>query len=116
VAAGGANSFVRRDLERQLGTTVSELSNRFFWYGTIRRFESLSQTVEKIVAAANASAAWYARFADHMRLAPWELAWRYVQRSGRVDLERLGRSRPGSSPAIGPGALPVAHGRAGTRP
>jgi hypothetical protein len=24
-----------------------------------------------------------------MRLAPWELAWNYIQRSGRVDMEKL---------------------------
>ena len=45
--------------------------------------------VAKLVAAANASADWYERFAEHMRLEPWELAWQYVQRSGRVDAERL---------------------------
>lgn len=45
--------------------------------------------VDKLLAAADASAAWYERFPDHMRLPPWDLAWSYVQRSGRVDLERL---------------------------
>jgi 2-polyprenyl-6-methoxyphenol hydroxylase-like FAD-dependent oxidoreductase len=232
VAADGANSFVRRGLEDILGTTSMELSNRFVWYGTTRRFETLSQTfvaeeagafnahhyryapgmstfivetdaatweragfagmgeaetraycervfareldghplianrslwrrfprirnarwsagnrvlvgdaahtahfsvgsgtrlafedaialaralreapgdvpaalaayeaarrpvVEKIVAAADASAAWYERFAEHMALAPWDLAWSYIQRSGRVDEERLARASP----------------------
>jgi len=45
--------------------------------------------VRKLVDAANASAGWYEHFAEHMRLEPWELAWQYVQRSGRVDAERL---------------------------
>ncbi|MBN9459908.1 MAG: FAD-dependent monooxygenase [Burkholderiales bacterium] len=50
--------------------------------------------VRKLVAAANASADWYERFPGHMRLEPWELAWQYIQRSGRVDLERLRRVSP----------------------
>ncbi len=45
--------------------------------------------VDKLVAAANRSAAWYEDFAAHMQLAPWDLAWSYIQRSGRIDLERL---------------------------
>jgi len=232
VAADGASSFVRRGREHLLGTSSTELSNRFVWYGTTRRFETLSQTfalneagafnahhyryapgmstfivetdaatweragfdgmgeaetraycervfarelgghplvanrsiwrrfpqirntrwsagnrvlvgdaahtahfsigsgtrlafedtialaralrdeprdvpaalaayeaarrpiVEKILAAADASAGWYERFADHMRLAPWDLAWSYIQRSGRVDAERLAHVSP----------------------
>ncbi len=45
--------------------------------------------VEKLVAAANHSAAWYEDFREHMQLPPWQLAWSYIQRSGRVDAERL---------------------------
>lgn len=51
--------------------------------------------VDKLVTAADASANWYERFAEHMRLEPWELAWQYIQRSGRVDLERLRQVSPG---------------------
>ncbi len=50
--------------------------------------------VRKLVTAANASADWYERFAGHMRLEPWELAWQYIQRSGRVDVERLRQVSP----------------------
>ena len=50
--------------------------------------------VEKLVAAADASGAWYESFAQHMRLAPREFAWSYIQRSGRVDPERLRRTSP----------------------
>jgi 2-polyprenyl-6-methoxyphenol hydroxylase-like FAD-dependent oxidoreductase len=232
VAADGAGSFVRRGREPQFGTSIVELSNRFAWYGTTQRFETLSQTfvstdhgvfnahhyryspdmstfiveadaatwaragfavmdeartraycegvfaaqleghplvanrsiwrrfprirnrlwsvgnrvligdalrtahfsigsgtrlafedaialakalrdhpgdvpaalaayeaarrpiVEKIVAAADASGEWYERFAEHMRLAPWDLAWSYIQRSGRVDAARLEQISP----------------------
>ncbi len=45
--------------------------------------------VEKIVAGATASARWYEDFARHMDLAPLDLAMSYIQRSGRVDRERL---------------------------
>jgi 2-polyprenyl-6-methoxyphenol hydroxylase-like FAD-dependent oxidoreductase len=45
--------------------------------------------VEKIVSGANASAAWYERFAEHLELAPYDFAMSYLTRSGRIDLERL---------------------------
>jgi len=45
--------------------------------------------VEKLVQAANASAEWYERVAEHRRLAPIEFVMSYVMRSGRVDLKRL---------------------------
>jgi 2-polyprenyl-6-methoxyphenol hydroxylase-like FAD-dependent oxidoreductase len=50
--------------------------------------------VEKLVAAADASGAWYDRFAEHMKLAPREFAWSYIQRSGRIDPQRLRRISP----------------------
>jgi 2-polyprenyl-6-methoxyphenol hydroxylase-like FAD-dependent oxidoreductase len=50
--------------------------------------------VEKLVAAADASGAWYDRFAEHMKLSPRDFAWSYIQRSGRVDPERLSRISP----------------------
>jgi len=45
--------------------------------------------VEKLVAAADASGDWYERFPEHMKLAPREFAWSYIQRSGRIDPEKL---------------------------
>jgi 2-polyprenyl-6-methoxyphenol hydroxylase-like FAD-dependent oxidoreductase len=51
--------------------------------------------VEKLVAAANASGDWYERFPEHMRLPPWEFAMSYIQRSGRIDRERLRSLSPG---------------------
>jgi hypothetical protein len=56
--------------------------------------EARKPIVTKLVAAANASAAWYERFAAHMALAPMDFALSYITRSGRVDLERLRRSSP----------------------
>ena len=50
--------------------------------------------VEKLVAAADSSGDWYERFPEHMKLAPREFAWSYIQRSGRIDRERLRRVAP----------------------
>jgi 2-polyprenyl-6-methoxyphenol hydroxylase-like FAD-dependent oxidoreductase len=58
-------------------------------------FESARRPiVEKLLAAADASGAWYERFPEHMKLAPREFAWSYIQRSGRVDPDRLRRTSP----------------------
>jgi 2-polyprenyl-6-methoxyphenol hydroxylase-like FAD-dependent oxidoreductase len=50
--------------------------------------------VEKLVAAANASADWYTDFAQHMRLAPIDFVMSYIMRSGRINLERLRHVSP----------------------
>ena len=44
VGADGANSVVRRGHEAAFGTRVELLDNRFAWFGTPRRFETLTQT------------------------------------------------------------------------
>jgi 2-polyprenyl-6-methoxyphenol hydroxylase-like FAD-dependent oxidoreductase len=44
VAADGLNSLVRRSFETQFGASVSYSTNKFAWYGTTKRFETLSQT------------------------------------------------------------------------
>ena len=53
-------------------------------------FESERKPVaEKLVNAANASSFWYERIAEKMSLAPWQLAYDYMTRSGRMSDERL---------------------------
>src|SRR4051794_14008868 len=62
VGADGVNSFVRRSCEGAFGTSVSHLDNRFVWYGTTTRFETLTQTfVETELGTFNA---------HHYRYAP----------------------------------------------
>jgi 2-polyprenyl-6-methoxyphenol hydroxylase-like FAD-dependent oxidoreductase len=47
VAADGLNSLVRRSAEAEFRSSVSWSSNKFAWYGTTKRFETLSQTFVK---------------------------------------------------------------------
>ena len=49
----------------------------------------------KIVDAANTSARWYDDFREHMKLPPYEFAFSYLTRSGRIDIERLHKLSPG---------------------
>jgi 2-polyprenyl-6-methoxyphenol hydroxylase-like FAD-dependent oxidoreductase len=62
VAADGLNSLVRRNFGAEFGASVSWSANKFAWYGTTKRFETLSQTfVETDLGAFNA---------HHYRYAP----------------------------------------------
>jgi 2-polyprenyl-6-methoxyphenol hydroxylase-like FAD-dependent oxidoreductase len=44
VGADGLNSLVRRSFEGDFGTSLSYSANKFAWYGSSKRFETLSQT------------------------------------------------------------------------
>jgi 2-polyprenyl-6-methoxyphenol hydroxylase-like FAD-dependent oxidoreductase len=44
VGADGVNSLVRRSREGDFGTSLSYLDTKFAWFGTTRRFETLTQT------------------------------------------------------------------------
>jgi 2-polyprenyl-6-methoxyphenol hydroxylase-like FAD-dependent oxidoreductase len=60
--ADGLNSPVRRAFARELGASVRLLDNRFAWFGTAKRFETLTQTfIETEEGAFNA---------HHYRFAP----------------------------------------------
>jgi benzoate-CoA ligase family protein len=50
--------------------------------------------VDKIVSAANRSSFWYERLADKMQMQPWELAYDYMTRSGRMTEGRLRETAP----------------------
>jgi 2-polyprenyl-6-methoxyphenol hydroxylase-like FAD-dependent oxidoreductase len=50
--------------------------------------------VDKLVAAANQSSYWYERFSEKMALGPWQLAYDYMTRSGRMTDERLRQEAP----------------------
>jgi 2-polyprenyl-6-methoxyphenol hydroxylase-like FAD-dependent oxidoreductase len=62
---------------------------------TIAAFERERRPiVEKIIAAADASSYWYERIAEKMKLKPWELAYDYMTRSGRMTDVRLRELSP----------------------
>lgn len=62
VAADGVNSLVRRSFEGDFGTSLSYLDNKFAWFGTRKRFDTLTQTfVETELGSFNA---------HHYRYAP----------------------------------------------
>lgn len=44
VGADGVNSLVRKTFADKFGASLDHLSNRFAWFGTSRRFETLTQT------------------------------------------------------------------------
>jgi 2-polyprenyl-6-methoxyphenol hydroxylase-like FAD-dependent oxidoreductase len=71
-------------LARALGDHPRDLREALAAFEARRR-----PLVETLVTAADASAAWYEALDAHVGRAPWDLAWSYVQRSGRLDPERL---------------------------
>jgi 2-polyprenyl-6-methoxyphenol hydroxylase-like FAD-dependent oxidoreductase len=71
-------------LDRALQENGDDVTRALPAYEAARR-----PVVEKLVAAANASADWYEHFAEHMRLAPLDFAMSYITRSGRIHHERL---------------------------
>jgi 2-polyprenyl-6-methoxyphenol hydroxylase-like FAD-dependent oxidoreductase len=77
VAADGLNSLVRRSFEGEFGASVTHSSNKFAWYGTTKRFETLSQTFVKTeLGAFNAHHYRYApsmsTFLVECNLATWQ--------------------------------------------
>jgi 2-polyprenyl-6-methoxyphenol hydroxylase-like FAD-dependent oxidoreductase len=78
VAADGLNSLVRRSYEGDFGTSLSYSANKFAWYGTTKRFQTLSQTfVRTDLGTFNAH---HYRYSPHMStflvecdLATWQV-------------------------------------------
>jgi len=61
----------------------------------LQRFETTRKPViEEYQAAAQESMVWFERARDYMRLAPLELAYVLMTRSGKVDRESLRRRDP----------------------
>ena len=63
--------------------------------GALAAFERERRpVVEKLLAAASASSHWYERLPEKMRQEPWQLAYDYMTRSGRMSDERLRQLAP----------------------
>lgn len=61
----------------------------------LERFQSARKPiVDKIVSAANLSSFWYERLSDKMQMDPWDLAYDYMRRSGRMSEGRLRETAP----------------------
>lgn len=61
----------------------------------LAQFEAARRpVVDKLVGAADASAAWYEDFESHMALPPWDFAYSYIRRAGRVSDARLRQVAP----------------------
>jgi 2-polyprenyl-6-methoxyphenol hydroxylase-like FAD-dependent oxidoreductase len=89
VGADGVNSLVRRGFEGDFGTSLSYLDNKFAWFGTARRFETLTQTfVETELGAFNA---------HHYRYAPGLST--FIVECNRATWLRAGFDRMGSEEA-----------------
>ena len=76
-------------LDRALGEAGDDVPRLLAAFERERR-----PVVDKLVAAANSSSYWYERMADKMALAPVELAYDYMTRSGRMSDERLAEMAP----------------------
>jgi 2-polyprenyl-6-methoxyphenol hydroxylase-like FAD-dependent oxidoreductase len=76
-------------LERALHENKDDVVKALPAYEAARR-----PVLEKIVTAAIESARWYENFAEHMALPPLDFAMSYIQRSGRIDLDRLRKLSP----------------------
>lgn len=77
-------------LDRAFGVAGDDVQGALVRYEQQRR-----PPVEKIVNAANASSYWYEQMAQAMRGEPWQLAYDYMTRSGRMDDARLREQAPG---------------------
>jgi 2-polyprenyl-6-methoxyphenol hydroxylase-like FAD-dependent oxidoreductase len=91
-------------LEGEAGDLPAALAS----YEAVRR-----PVAEKLIAASRRSALWYERFAEHMRLAPIELAMSYMRRSERLDDERLRATSPRFMAEYARAAAEAGRGRAG---
>ena len=76
-------------LDRAFGEAAGDVPRALTAFERERR-----PIVEKILAAANASSYWYERMAEKMKLKPWQLAYDYMTRSGRMTDARLRELSP----------------------
>lgn len=76
-------------LDRALGEAGNDVPAALSIFERERR-----PVVEKLHAAANRSSYWYEAFPEKMRLAPWDLAYDYMTRSGRISDARLRQMAP----------------------
>jgi 2-polyprenyl-6-methoxyphenol hydroxylase-like FAD-dependent oxidoreductase len=85
VGADGVNSLVRRSYKEQFGAGVNFLTNHFAWFGTTKRFETLTQTfIETELGFFNAH---HYRYAPHLSTFIVEVDERTFVRAGFAQLD-----------------------------
>ena len=85
VGADGVNSLVRRSQAGELGSTVRLMTNRFAWFGTTKRFETLTQTfIETEIGCFNAH---HYRYAPELSTFIVEVDESTFSRAGLAQLE-----------------------------
>jgi len=87
VGADGVNSLVRRTHAGALGANVGYLNNRFAWFGTAKRFETLTQTF--IATGKGAFNAHHYRYAPDMST--------FIVEMNADTFERMGFERMGEA-------------------
>ena len=94
-------SGTRLALEDAIALVAALTAHDFDIGAALPAYRAARQPVaDKILRAADASAAWYEDFATHMKLEPWRFAYSYIQRSGRIDGARLRRLAPSFACAL----------------
>lgn len=76
-------------LVKALAATGFDITKGFAKYQQERQV-----VLDKLAVAALRSARWYENFAEHMSLSPWEFAYSYITRSGRISAEKLRQMSP----------------------
>src|SRR4029077_15550407 len=85
IGADGVNSLVRRSHAGELGSTVRLMTNRFAWFGTTKRFETLTQTfIETELGCFNAH---HYRYAPELSTFIVEVDESAFSRAGLAQLE-----------------------------
>jgi 2-polyprenyl-6-methoxyphenol hydroxylase-like FAD-dependent oxidoreductase len=85
IGADGVNSLVRRSHAGELGSTVRLMTNRFAWFGTTKRFETLTQTfIETELGCFNAH---HYRYTPHLSTFIVEVDEPTFTRAGLARLE-----------------------------
>ena len=88
-------SGTRLALEDVIALVKALKANQFDIPKSFQHYQHQRETVlDKLAGAALNSAKWYENFVDHMELDPWEFAYRYITRSGRISADHLHRMSP----------------------
>ena len=88
-------SGTRLALEDVIALVKALKANQFDLPKSFQSYQHQREAVlDKLAGAALKSAKWYENFVEHMELDPWEFAYSYITRSGRISADHLRRMSP----------------------